>query len=87
MIIGLPWLFGFIIPFTNKEDQMLYVFLVLMLLQGPVIFVSFVCNKRAINLWRVKLCGKNADGGQKDTNVHGSSNDSKHKAITIDTSV
>ncbi|XP_072015060.1 probable G-protein coupled receptor Mth-like 3 [Amphiura filiformis] len=53
VIIGLPWIFGFIIPFT-KVDELLYIFIILIYLQGPVIFVSFVCNKRVLGLWREK---------------------------------
>ena len=53
-ILGLPWLFGFITP-VLKDPNLWYIFNILLCLQGPMIFLSFIWNNRVIGLWRIKL--------------------------------
>ena len=52
--VGLTWISGFIIPYTGVPE-LGYLFIILNSLQGPVIFVSFVCSRRVMKLWSVKF--------------------------------
>ena len=52
--VGLTWISGFIIPYTGVA-ALGYLFIILNSLQGPVIFLSFICNRRVMKLWSNKL--------------------------------
>ena len=46
VILGLTWVFGFIVAFTD-EFAVEVIFVILNALQGFFLFVSFVCNRSA----------------------------------------
>ncbi|XP_072029568.1 uncharacterized protein [Amphiura filiformis] len=52
--VGLTWISGFIIPYTGVAE-LGYLFIILNSLQGPVIFLSFICSRRVFKLWSDKL--------------------------------
>ena len=66
--VGLTWTTGFIIPYTGVPE-LGYLFIILNSLQGPVIFLSFTCSRRVIELWRGKFGGSLSSTKSKGTAV------------------
>lgn len=50
-ITGITWIFGFIYFFTESE-AVEYIFIIFNATQGVFIFVSFICNKRVLDMYR-----------------------------------
>ena len=62
-LMGFTWLFGFAAVFSDVM-ALLYLFIVLNSCQGLLIFVSFVCNRKAGRLWLGLLCGRRRQRGR-----------------------
>ncbi|XP_041351121.1 adhesion G protein-coupled receptor L3-like [Gigantopelta aegis] len=65
-LTGINWMFAFVAAATNLET-LWYIFTILCGLQGVYIFVSFVCNKRVIRLFK-ESCGMKKGQGMGTSN-------------------
>ena len=59
--MGFTWIFGFVASFSGVQFFW-YPFVVLNSLQGALVCLAFVCNRRVLGMWRARL-GR-SPGGQ-----------------------